>query len=158
KEKRFTAEEFSSASRFGYNRKLAEYYNEDTLGEILSARNYFKNIGLEFLSDDHALVMSCLLHILHGNRPYALSRRSHGITPFAPTGEYEYRAMMQRLRAKVEKSLNIDLGNSYNPGKVYFQDITASWPAEDDDLDSIITSPPFFDSTRFYQANWLRLW
>src|SRR5690606_12113537 len=74
------------------------------------------------------------------------------------TGEFEYRALMPRLRAKVEKSLNIDLGNSYIPGKVYFQDITASWPAEVDDLDSIITSPPFFDSTRFYQANWLRLW
>jgi tRNA G10 N-methylase Trm11 len=25
-------------------------------------------------------------------------------------------------------------------------------------LDAIITSPPFFDSTRFYLANWIRLW
>jgi hypothetical protein len=27
-----------------------------------------------------------------------------------------------------------------------------------DQLDAIITSPPFFDSTRFYLANWMRLW
>jgi len=27
-----------------------------------------------------------------------------------------------------------------------------------DHLDAIITSPPFFDSTRFYLANWMRLW
>jgi hypothetical protein len=26
------------------------------------------------------------------------------------------------------------------------------------DLDAIITSPPFFDSTRFHTANWMRLW
>jgi tRNA G10 N-methylase Trm11 len=25
-------------------------------------------------------------------------------------------------------------------------------------LDAIITSPPFFDSTRFHLANWMRLW
>jgi hypothetical protein len=25
-------------------------------------------------------------------------------------------------------------------------------------LDAVITSPPFFDSTRFYLANWIRLW
>lgn len=156
KGKRFTNTEFESAARFGYNRKLAEYYNKDTLGEILSARNYFKQVGS--LDDNHALVMSCLLHILHGNRPYALSRRSHGITPFAPSGDFEYRELMPRLRVKVRKSINVDPGTSYVPGKTYFQDITASWPAEVDDLDSIITSPPFFDSTRFYQANWLRLW
>jgi tRNA G10 N-methylase Trm11 len=27
-----------------------------------------------------------------------------------------------------------------------------------DNLDAIITSPPFFNSTRFYLANWMRLW
>lgn len=156
KDKRFTQSDFESASNFGYNRKLAEYYNKDTLGEILSARNYFKH--KKSLDDNDALVMACLLHILHGNRPYALSRRSHSITPFAPTGDFEYRELIPRLRAKVRKSINIDLGKSYTPGKTYFQDITASWPAEVDNLNAIITSPPFFDSTRFHQANWLRLW
>ena len=41
---------------------------------------------------------------------------------------------------------------------IYDQDVTACWPAEIEDLDAIITSPPFFDSTRFYLANWMRLW
>ena len=44
------------------------------------------------------------------------------------------------------------------PGKIFFQDATSWWPREIDQLDAIITSPPFFDSTRFYLANWLRLW
>ena len=43
-------------------------------------------------------------------------------------------------------------------GKIYNQDINTIWPQEINMLDAIITSPPFFDSTRFYQANWLRIW
>ena len=42
-------------------------------------------------------------------------------------------------------------------GKIYNQDINTIWPQEINMLDAIITSPPFFDSTRFYQANWLRI-
>jgi methylase of polypeptide subunit release factors len=43
-------------------------------------------------------------------------------------------------------------------GAAYFQDATMPWPDDVKDLDAIITSPPFFDSTRFYSANWMRLW
>lgn len=155
-DKHFNEAELQQASEFGYNRKLVEYYNDQTLKEILSARNFFKQKRV--LTDNEALVMACMLHILHGNRPYALSRRSHPITPFAPTGDYEYRALMPRLRAKVTKSLAEAPTDNYKPGKMFFQDITAPWPAEVDNLDTIITSPPFFDSTRFHSANWLRLW
>src|SRR5262249_14389388 len=43
-------------------------------------------------------------------------------------------------------------------GKVWQQDCTMRWPDEVDQLDAVITSPPFFDSTRFFLANWMRLW
>jgi len=43
-------------------------------------------------------------------------------------------------------------------GKIFNQDTTIIWPQEINDLDAIITSPPFFDSTRFYLANWIRIW
>ena len=46
----------------------------------------------------------------------------------------------------------------FRPGKIFFQNATSWWPREVDQLDAVITSPPFFDSTRFYLANWLRLW
>ena len=42
--------------------------------------------------------------------------------------------------------------------KIFLQDTTKIWPQEITDLDAIITSPPFFDSTRFYLANWIRIW
>ena len=99
-----------------------------------------------------------MLHILHGNRPYALSRRSHPITPFAPTGEIEYRALMTRLRDKLERSLATPVPDSFAYGHSMFQDTTEWWPAYVEDLDAVITSPPFFDSTRFHLGNWMRLW
>jgi hypothetical protein len=102
--------------------------------------------------------MASLMHILHGNRPYALSRRSHPITPFAPTGEFEYRPLLPRLTAKVMKSLEVGRPEGFAEGEMVFQDATSWWPQHIDELDAIITSPPFFDSTRFHLANWMRLW
>ena len=96
--------------------------------------------------------------IYDGNRPYALSRRSHPLTPYKPTGPYEYRPLINQLHAKVQRGLAEDLPMNFKPGKIFFQDATDWWPREVDRLDAIITSPPFFDSTRFYSANWLRLW
>lgn len=139
-----------------FNGPLPDYFHERTLAEIVAARNYFAANP----PDDgaSALVFASMLHILHGNRPYALSRRSHPITPFAPTGKTEYRPVIGRLRTKVERSLST-LGGSYKrQGKAFFQDATQPWPGEVDKLDAVITSPPFFDSTRFHTANWMRLW
>ena len=43
-------------------------------------------------------------------------------------------------------------------GHAMFQDATEWWPAEVENLDAVITSPPFYDSTRFHLGNWMRLW
>ena len=37
-------------------------------------------------------------------------------------------------------------------------DCTSIWPASIPTADVVITSPPFFDSTRFYMTNWMRFW
>jgi len=139
-----------------FNGSLADYFSPKTFREVLLARRFFLEHPPRSASE--SLVLACALHILHGNRPYALSRRSHPITPFAPTGPAEYRPMLPRLREKVARSLETAKGNAFVPGKVFFQDATSWWPREVADLDAVITSPPFFDSTRFYLANWMRLW
>jgi tRNA G10 N-methylase Trm11 len=154
--KSVSREEIKQAGSFGFNHKLSEFFHETTLREILLARHYFNENPPSNPSE--CLVMACLLHILHGNRPYSLSRRSHPITPFAPTGPYEYRALMPRLVEKVNRSLSIEYPTTFVEGSIYDQDATTWWPTKINDLDAIITSPPFFDSTRFYMANWLRLW
>ena len=43
-------------------------------------------------------------------------------------------------------------------GQSVIQDATDWWPTHIDELDAVITSPPFFASTRFHIGNWMRLW
>ncbi|MFC1875178.1 DNA methyltransferase [Chloroflexota bacterium] len=151
-----TDDEMTNANQINFNRSLEEFYHEDTFKEILLARRFF--LGLKPHSIETNFVLACLLHILHGNRPYALSRRSHPITPFAPQGPYEYRSLVDRLKTKVERSLAVEYPSEFQNGHIFMQDATSWWPVEVDNIDAVVTSPPFFDSTRFYLANWIRLW
>jgi 16S rRNA G966 N2-methylase RsmD len=153
---RVSKAERAHADCIHFNGALPDYFHPKTFSEILKARAYFQaNPPTEPAS---ALVFASLLHVLHGNRPYALSRRSHPITPFAPTGEAEYKSLIEKVTEKVERALAVERPAGFTPGTALFQDATASWPIEIDDIDAVITSPPFFDSTRFYLANWMRLW
>jgi tRNA G10 N-methylase Trm11 len=151
-----TAGEHQAAEDIRFNGPLPAYFDARTFREILLARRFFLAHPPETASG--SLVFASLLHILHGNRPYALSRRSHPITPFAPTGPAEYRPLLRHLRDKVNRSLEIGRPSGFVGGSVFHQDATMWWPREVERLDAIITSPPFFDSTRFYLANWVRLW
>lgn len=153
---RLNKEDLEQNSKFGFNKTLKDYFHPRTLEEILIARKYFAETGYQ--TTEHALVMSALMHILHGNRPYALSRRSHGITPFAPIGKFERKSLIEKLSEKINRTTPHLDRKMFQPGIIYFQDTTKTWPAEVRNLDAIITSPPFFDSTRFYAANWMRLW
>jgi tRNA G10 N-methylase Trm11 len=151
-----TKKELNEAKIFGFNRTLSEYYEEHTLKEIILARRFIKENTPRNSSE--MLVVASLLHILHGNRPYALSRRSHPIVPYAPQGDFEYKNLIIKLTEKVNKSFNEILPEGFLPGKIFNQDATNVWPHEINNLDAIVTSPPFFDSTRFYLANWIRIW
>lgn len=140
-----------------FNKKIQDYYHENTFKQILSARKFF--IEHDIKDANYALVFSSLLHILHGNRPYALSRTSHPITPFAPKGEFIDKDLIEKLMEKVERSLTLEEEKSIQIGKVIYGDVFELDKAlEFESVDSIITSPPFFDSTKFYLANWIRLW
>jgi hypothetical protein len=147
--------EINDCSEIRFNRPIPEYFHERTLLEILSARKFFRE---HEKSPAWSFALACMLHILHGNRPYALSRRSHPITPFAPSGQTTYSSVMQKLRTKIERSLEVQLSSTFVQGACYKLDVLAEWPADIREFDAIITSPPFFDSTRFYMTNWMRYW
>jgi hypothetical protein len=139
---------------FGFNGKLSEYFEDRTFKEILAGRQYMRDNACQ--STERALVFASLLHILHGNRPYALSRRSHPVTPLKPIGEFEYRDMRSRLSAKVARGMASHDEKEVLNGDAHFgcfEDLDYK-----DRVDAVITSPPFAASTRFYIANWLRLW
>lgn len=149
-------QELDEYSNFGLNRKLGEYYEKKTFKEILLARTFIRDHKPGNASE--CVVVASLLHILHGNRPYALSRRSHPIVPYAPSGEYVYKNLVEKLCEKVNRFYAQPYPRRFKEGKMFLQDSTKKWPDEINELDSVITSPPFYDSTRFYVANWIRLW
>lgn len=147
-------------SEFGLNRPIYEYFHEQTLAEVLSARAFFMRRRVSAsLAPEDAVVMTAIMHILHGNRPYALSRRSHPITPFAPTGDFEYRPLMGRLNTRLDKMLPAlaDLTVESLPGQAWQADFRKLSP-DVGTADAVITSPPFASSLRFWSSNWMRLW
>ncbi|MDB9731581.1 site-specific DNA-methyltransferase [Candidatus Pelagibacter sp.] len=140
-----------------FNKTLKEYYHPKTFKEILLARDFFiKNFNIK--SPEYCLILSCMLHILHGNRPYALSRRSHPLTPYAPTGEFEYKNIIEKLKKKIDLSIAHKLNENIVVGKSFIQDILKKWKIENQTVDLILTSPPFAFSTKFYINNWIRYW
>src|SRR5205823_881574 len=98
-----------------------------------------------------------LLHILHGNRPYALSRISHPITPFHPKGPALYKSIRTKVLDRMQRALSGPLPQTFKPG-VGFQGDFRDLPERGlEKFDAIITSPPFL-GMRFDRPNWLRLW
>lgn len=141
---------------FGFNGKIPEYFNQETFKEILSARDYLKQNPCT--SWEQALVYSCLLHILHGNRPYALSRQSHPVTPFKPTGDFEYRPLAPRLTDKIHRMLEVEYPQNLLCGMATQLPFSKLNNLYKNQVDVVITSPPFVASTRFFVTNWMRLW
>lgn len=157
---------------FGFNKNIPDYFHEDTYKEILCVRDYFKN--RDDYSPQESIVLSSMLHILHGNRPYALSRNSHPLTPYAPKGEFKYKNVIQHIKNKIDiiyksiqytehEQLNLLENNEnewsqYMKGQMIFGDVFELDKKLNVKVDNIITSPPFVASIRFYTQNWMRLW
>ncbi len=153
---RLKPNDIERAAEVRFNSAIPDYFHPDTLREIIAARSFFLarwDSGAEW-----AVLFACTLHLLHGNRPYALSRRSHPVTPFKPTGDFEYRELLPRLRDKLARLYEGLTNDEREWGGSAQGDCTATWPASIPTADVIITSPPFFDSTRFYMTNWMRFW
>lgn len=153
---------------FGLNRTLKEYFEEMTFKEILLARDYFHS--KKELSNADCVVFSCFMHVLHGNRPYALSRTSHPLTPYAPKGEFIYKSVIKCIKNKIgilynspneDEQINLFKKDAefshYISGKMYLGDVFKISEYYNN-IDFIITSPPFVSSLRFYTQNWMRLW
>ena len=149
----FTGTEYSD---FGFNGKLPSYFHPETYKEILCARRYFLN-RFENMTSAEAMVFSALLHVLHGNRPYALSRHSHPLTPYAPKGEFEYKSVIDKVTQKINSNYAAGGFEKFLEGKAIYGDYNKLHKRKVK-ADCIISSPPFADSIRFYMNNWMRLW
>ncbi len=147
-----------SQADFGLNKKITDYFETNVLKEILILREYF--LSLSTMTRSEIFVFACFLHILHGNRPYALSRTSHPLTPYAPKGEFVYKNVVDHIEKKVILSFNKEPDPNWERGETYnldYRDL-CKVAIPEETIDAIITSPPFSDSLRFYSQNWMRLW
>src|SRR5207249_3909964 len=124
--------------------ELIEYYHPETLIELLAAREYLASVD----SYADSFVMASLLHILHGNRPYALSRRSHNIMPWPPKGEFVYKSVADHTAVKALRMASSPLPPTYQRGKSFLADATKI-PIETGAIDAILTSPPFHGNRDF---------
>ncbi len=143
-----------SYSDFGLNGRIPDYFHPTTYQEVLAARQYIAQFPCD--SWARAVVYSSAVHILHGNRPYALSRRSHPVTPLKPSGPNTYRPLAPRLRAKMLRVLSHPVPCDVMSGEATLGSYEFLNPPSC--VDVVITSPPFAASTRFFSTNWMRLW
>lgn len=139
---------------FGLNGSVREYFHADTLRELLLARRFFAEADAG--QPAVACILTALLHVLHGNRPYALSRRSHPVTPLKPTGEFVYKPLIAHLERRLSDTVP-ELMALPGEGRAIKGDFGAL-PIESGSVDAVITSPPFAQSLRFFSSNWMRLW
>lgn len=151
--KQFIQEHRSSYEVGGVEEEIQEFFHDKTLQEILAAQEFFE--GKE--DDRHYLLKAGVSHILHGNRPYALSRRSHNVIPIPPKGDFEYKPLIDSLSDKVERTLKYNLPPEFVDGEAYQADVFDVNQVVDS-VDAIITSPPFLKTTEFLRQNRVRLW
>lgn len=148
------SEDFEAAN-FGLNGRVLDFYHPDTLEEVLRARRVFAESPGDQPAD--CFIWASILHVLHGNRPYALSRTSHPVTPFNPSGPFIYKSLVEKTRERIARALKSPLPAEHVPGVSHHGDFRELTALYSDDFDAVITSPPFM-GMRFDRPNWLRLW
>jgi len=137
--------------------EICEFFHPKTLSEIVTARKFLLKEFDDNPRPSISFLIANIAHILHGNRPYALSRRSHNIIPIPPKGAFEYKPLLKHTRERIERYVkakfpeNIRLGNAYRQSVFDFE-------IENTGVDAIITSPPFLGNTEFLRQNRIRVW
>jgi hypothetical protein len=141
--------------------RVRVFFHPDTLRQILWIREYLANDR----SQTSTFLKALMCGILHGSSRISLSVPcSHA---FSMTPSYVQRYMETRglhkvrkdalscLRAKAIDSLSDPLPSQL--GMAMMKD-ARKLPIEDESVDMIFTSPPYFEMQTYARDNWLRLW
>lgn len=141
---------------------VVEFFHPQTLQEILVAFQLLREQQNYFL-------LSCLLGILHHQRPGFLSYPASHLVPYLrkskfPPEEfpemYGYRDLRSRLLAKINRAyrrhrLPVDWKDRrYKVWQVNSMNL----PISNEEVDTIISSPPYFGALDYARDNRLRLW
>ena len=136
------------------------FFHPKTLKEAI-------NFSLVAKQSNNAFLLSCLLGILHHQRPGFLSYPSSHLVPYLRDKKfpqqdhpelYEYRPLRPRLIAKIQRAYrripNLKLSN--NVIECVESQIT-DHPLPNN-IDCLITSPPYMNALDYGRDNRLRLW
>ncbi len=141
---------------------VQEFFHPDTLREILVAFQILRQ------NEDY-FSMACLLGILHHVRPGFLSYPASHLVPYLrkakyPPDEYPkmyaYRDLRSRLLAKVKRAYRHHMLPVTWEKREYrvWQTNAMSLPIDNETVDAIISSPPYFGALDYARDNRLRLW
>ena len=150
------AAETSETDLTGVEPEIRSFFHDETCREVLASRRllFERPIGR---TRSGRLIAAAICHILHGNRPYALSRRSHGIIPIPPAGDFTYKSLLGSLRDKLVRLRLGTLPDGFQRGQGSLMD-AFSLQLKAGAVDAILTSPPFLGTTEFLRQNRVRLW
>lgn len=141
---------------------VQEFFHPDTLREVISA--------FQILTDQRDyFLMACLLGILHHVRPGFLSHPASHLVPYLRTSKYprdtypdmyKYRDLRSRLLAKVKRAYRRPLLSENWTHRQYkvWNENAMKLPIENAEVDTIISSPPYFGALDYARDNRLRLW
>jgi SAM-dependent methyltransferase len=141
---------------------VREFFHPDTLREVLAAFNLLHQQQNYFLT-------ACLMGILHHVRPGFLSYPASHLVPYLRKAKYPpaqfptmyaYRDLRSRLLAKVKRAYRRPMLPIDWERRQYqiWQNNSMNLPIEDETVDAIISSPPYFGALDYARDNRLRLW
>lgn len=138
---------------------VRSFFHEQTLKETIAWTDILKEKELWFL-------LSCMMGILHHQRPGFLSFPSSHTVPYLrvknfPIKEfpelYEYRNVTERLIKKVQRALKRQPVLDHSLARYAYNE-DASTHLLTSQVDAIITSPPYMRQLDYARDNRLRLW
>lgn len=139
---------------------VREFFHPKTLKECIRVSEYFK-------SQREYFFLACLLGILHHQRPGFLSYPSSHLVPYLRTKKfskanhphlYEYRPVVQRLKSKIVRALKRTPQNPLSDLVVGTADKPVEFVDLPENIDCVITSPPYMNAIDYVRDNRLRLW
>lgn len=139
---------------------IQAYFHPETLKEIVFLNEKLRDEKEYFL-------LSCLMGILHGNRPGYLSVWTGCIIPMTPRpvthpnyrpdkDKPEYRAVIPRMAAKVMRMYSTGFPLETN-AKIMLGD-ARHLKLVDDSIDVVICSPPYYNTLDYVGQNRVRLY
>lgn len=138
---------------------VRRFFHPKTLKEVLKATDYCIIKGEDFL-------LSCILGILHHQRPGFLSYPCNHLVPYLKNKKlplslypemYSYRSLKPRLIAKIQRAYSRFENKTYNI-EAFFKHGKIENIILPESYDCLITSPPYMNALDYERDNRLRIW